>query len=162
MWLRELSEILCMEKLRYKNAGRRAIFDKVWEPVLKYLKDLREANVTIWTISQDNSVMIVTISRSFFLLCYSYHLLSDSWLLLSSCCCRCPVNFQLIAHFCVLYFCCCCFATVPRLCRNPPNCHFQSIYVWYCCCVFFSFSLFTLYFSSVYYKKHLKLWLLRK
>lgn len=47
MWMRELSEALCMEKLRYKNAGRQAIFDKVWEPVLKYLKDLREVNVTI-------------------------------------------------------------------------------------------------------------------
>lgn len=43
----ELSETLCMEKLRYKNAGRRAIFDKVWEPVLKYLKDVREVNVTL-------------------------------------------------------------------------------------------------------------------
>ena len=47
MWMRELSETLCMEKLRYKNAGRQAIFDKVWEPVLKYLKDSREVNVTI-------------------------------------------------------------------------------------------------------------------
>ena len=64
-WMRGLSEILCMEKLWYKNAGRR-------EPVLKYLKDLREVNVTIWTISQDNSVMILTVIRSFFL-SYAIH-----------------------------------------------------------------------------------------
>jgi len=49
MGMREFSETLCMEKLRYINAGT------------------REVNVTIWMISQDNSVMILTVIRSLFL-----------------------------------------------------------------------------------------------
>lgn len=47
MWMRELSESLCMEELRYKNAGRLGMFDKVWEPVLKYMKDMRETSVSL-------------------------------------------------------------------------------------------------------------------
>lgn len=47
MWMRELSESRCMEELRYKNADRLGIFEKVWEPVLKYLKELRETNVKL-------------------------------------------------------------------------------------------------------------------
>lgn len=42
MWLRELGEILHVEKLRFKIAGRKKAFDKAWGPVLEYLRDLRE------------------------------------------------------------------------------------------------------------------------
>lgn len=42
MWLRELGEILHVEKLRFKIAGRKKAFDKAWGPVLEYVRDLRE------------------------------------------------------------------------------------------------------------------------
>lgn len=41
MWLRGLGEILHLERLRYKMAGRSKVFDKVWNPVLQCLGDMR-------------------------------------------------------------------------------------------------------------------------
>ncbi|KAJ4944258.1 hypothetical protein JOQ06_012803, partial [Pogonophryne albipinna] len=40
MWLRELGEILYLEKLRFKNAGRGRVFDKAWAPVMRHLRGL--------------------------------------------------------------------------------------------------------------------------
>ncbi|KAF3850911.1 hypothetical protein F7725_012683 [Dissostichus mawsoni] len=42
MWLREVGEILYLEKLRFKNAGRGRVFDKAWAPVMRHLRGLGE------------------------------------------------------------------------------------------------------------------------
>ncbi|KAI9532643.1 hypothetical protein NQZ68_030585, partial [Dissostichus eleginoides] len=42
MWLREVGEILYLEKLRFKNAGRGRVLDKALAPVMRHLRGLGE------------------------------------------------------------------------------------------------------------------------
>ncbi len=40
LWLGELSNTLHLEKLRFCNEDRGDKFDKIWDPVLSYLKNV--------------------------------------------------------------------------------------------------------------------------